>query len=447
VKSLSYRKLIVLLLTLAPMLPQAAPGVGAQQAAKPSQADLYSYQRLKGRQLTVFDQWAAEHNKRSGTGLHPAIVYAALTPSQRSTFEAVTHALSRSRLTDDGKPLRQNALELVTAVDEIAGQVKGVGGDHQFRLYVTLVPDAQEVLTRASEFFRDKDNTVFHKEYPINFRQRGRVPTIQISIAKDGTRADIDVDYRSSRPPQALVNGHLRAGNSDVRVGSNYLGHVGRWFGLLRWWRIILDPATEGEFESTLTTTNPAATAPPAARPAGPAPTLTPEQISVAQEVARAMNDFLTVWLIKRDRRRADDFLTRRPVVCANLDNDQENETAAGQTAIREFALLLDAGLRAKGKRRTLEEAVAAIEPWDPELVFIDHPYKQLFALRGIQRDEAAEYMCESTRLAGDPDAYGHFYLTNFSLKLARENGGGLELLWTKEEGRWQIISYDLLEP
>jgi hypothetical protein len=92
-------------------------------------------------------------------------------------------------------------------------------------------------------------------------------------------------------------------------------------------------------------------------------------------------------------------------------------------------------------------ESVAAIEPWDPELVFIDHPYKQLFALRGIQRDEAAEYMCESTRLAGDPNAYGHFYLTNFSLKLAKESGGGLELLWTKEEGRWQIVSYDLLEP
>lgn len=444
-KSMSNRKMTVLLLTLAlsPMLP-----IGAQQAAKPSQAELYKYQRLKGRQVTLFDQWAAEQNKKNGTNLHPAIIYSSLTTSQCSTFEAVTHALSRSRLNDDkGQPLRQSALELVTAVNEIAGQVKGLGSDQQFRLYVTLVPDAQEVLTQAREFFRDKDNTVFHKEYPINFRQRGRVPTIQFSIAKDGTQADIDVDYRSSRPPQALVNGHLRAANSDIRVGGNYLGHVRRWFGLIRWWRIILDPDAVAEFENTGTATTSVAAARPATPPVGSAPTLTPAQISAAQEVARAMNDFLTMWLIKRDRRRADDFLTKHPVACANLDDDQENETASGQMAIREFALLLDVGMQAKGKRRTLDEAVAAIEPWDPELVFVNHPYKQFFALRSIQRDEAAEYMCESTRMAGDPNAYGHFHLTNFTLKLERDNGGGLELLWTKEEGRWQIVSYDLLEP
>src|SRR5262245_11929941 len=275
-KTMSNRKMTVLLLTraLAPMLPQAA-GIGAQQAAKPSQAELYKYQRLKGRQVTLFDQWAAEQNKQNGTNLHPAIIYSSLTTSQRSTFEAVTHALSRSRLNDDkGRPIRHNALELVTAVNEIAGQDKGLGSDHQFRLYVTLVPDTQEVLTRAREFFRDKDNTVFHKEYPINFRQRGHVPTIQISIARDGTKADIDVDYRSSRPPQALVNGHLRAANSDVRVGGNYLGHVTRWFGLIRWWSIILD--SNAGSESTQTAANSVAAAPLAAASAGAA--LTSEQ-------------------------------------------------------------------------------------------------------------------------------------------------------------------------
>ncbi len=249
------RKLItflIMLLVLASWLPQSATGVGASQAAKPSQVDLIAYKRLKGRQVTLFDQWSAEQNKKDGTNLHSATLYASLTPSQRSTYEAVTHALSRSRLTDDGgRPLRPSALDLVTTIDAIAGQVKGARGDVQFRLYVQLVTDAQEVLTRAREFFRDKDNTVFHKDFPKNFRQRGRVPTMQISIAKEGTQADIDVDYRSSRPPKALVNGHLRAANSDVRVGGNYLGHVGRWFGLIRWWRIILDPTAEPEPEGT----------------------------------------------------------------------------------------------------------------------------------------------------------------------------------------------------
>jgi len=438
------RRLTSLILALA----LAPAGVVAQQAAKPSQGDLYNYKRLRGRQATLFEQWVAEQNKKNGSGLQPAAAYASLTTSQRSTFEAVTHALSRSRLTGEGgQPLRASALELVAGLDEIAGQIGGARGDLQFRLYVRLAPDAQDVLTQSREFFRDKDNTVFHKEYPTNFRQRGRVPTIQISIAKDGTHADIDVDYRSSRPPQALVNGHLRAANSDVRVGSNYVGHIARWFGLIRWWRVIVDPAYEAQAESAPAAASPAAAPPPVATAAGPAPVLTAEQIAEAKEVAGVAHDFLTTWLVKHDRRLADDYLTKRPAVCANLDGDQENETASGQTAIREFALLLDAGLKAKGKRRPLEATVAAIEPWDPELVFVDHQYKSLFALRGIQRDEAAEYMCESSRLAGDPNAYGQYYLTTFTLKLAKESGGGLELLWTKEDGKWQIISYDILEP
>jgi hypothetical protein len=94
-----------------------------------------------------------------------------------------------------------------------------------------------------------------------------------------------------------------------------------------------------------------------------------------------------------------------------------------------------------------LEVAVAAVEPWDPEMVFVDHPHKRLFSLHASQLEEAGEYMCDSLHLAGYPNAYGNFYLADFKLNLAKENGGGLELLLMKEEGKWQIISYDILEP
>lgn len=418
------------------------------QTAQPGQAELYSYRRLKGRQTILFDQWTAEQNQKNRTSLHPAAVYASLSDSQRTTYEAVTHALSRSRLTaEGGKALKANALELVEGINEIAGQVKGARGDLQFRVYVRLAPDAQNILTQSREFFRDKDNTVFHKGYPNNYRQRGKVPTIQISIANSGGNADIDVDYRSSKVPKSLVNGHLRSANSDVRVGGNYLGHVSRWFGLIRWWRIVL-PTEDDAATAATPTPSTAATAPqPETQPASPAVTLTPEQLADAREVARAANDFLTTWLIKRNRQMADDYLTRRPVTCINVDTDEENEKLSGRMAIQEFALLLDAGLRAKGKRRTLEDAVGVIEPWDPDLIFVDHPYKGLFALRAIQRHEAGEFMCAGLKLDGPPEAYGQFYMTYFVLKLAKENGGGLELLWMKEDGKWQIVSYGVLEP
>ena len=88
------------------------------------------------------------------------------------------------------------------------------------------------MLNRSREFKRGVDNTVYHKGYPINYREQGGSPSIQVSIAMDGRLADIDVDYRSSGFPVALLNGHLSASNSDVRAGDNAERHAERWLGI-----------------------------------------------------------------------------------------------------------------------------------------------------------------------------------------------------------------------
>src|SRR5262249_11867625 len=80
------------------------------------------------------------------------------------------------------------ALALVGSLDRIAGQYSGRMGDEQFRLFVELQPDAVDVLARSQEFFRDRDNTVFHVGFPQNFRQVGRVPNLQVSVSEDGQR-------------------------------------------------------------------------------------------------------------------------------------------------------------------------------------------------------------------------------------------------------------------
>lgn len=145
-------------LPLLVLLCAATTAVPLRQAAQPGQAELYSYRRLKGRQTNLFDQWAAEHNQKNSTSLHPAAVYASLSDSQRTSYGAVTHALSRSRLTNQsGKVLKASTLELVEGINEIAGQVKGARGDLQFRVYVRLTADSHDVLTQSREFFRDYD--------------------------------------------------------------------------------------------------------------------------------------------------------------------------------------------------------------------------------------------------------------------------------------------------
>ena len=130
-----------------------------------------------------------------------------------------------------------DALDLVQSIETINGKIPKARGDLQFRVYVILRPDALQTLRDSTQFFRDRDNTVYHHGYPLNWRQDGGAPSIQISMAADGRHADIDVDYRSSKFPAALFNGHLTAANSDVRAGNNTQRHLQRWEGLTDWWR------------------------------------------------------------------------------------------------------------------------------------------------------------------------------------------------------------------
>jgi hypothetical protein len=58
--------------------------------------------------------------------------------------------------------------------------------------------------------------------------------------------SDVDVDYRSSGFPKALVNGHLSAANSDVRAGNNLARHDDRWLGLNGWWRNVFGQLGRG---------------------------------------------------------------------------------------------------------------------------------------------------------------------------------------------------------
>ena len=125
--------------------------------------------------------------------------------SSKTTFDAVTHALMTTQLTDAAGTGLGDALALVERVEAVRGEVPGARGDQQFRMYVRLTADALDTLERSQQFKRGADNSVYHKGYPINYREQGGTPSIQISIAPDNRRADIDVDYRASSFPVGLV--------------------------------------------------------------------------------------------------------------------------------------------------------------------------------------------------------------------------------------------------
>jgi hypothetical protein len=158
----------------------------------------------------------------------PASVFGQLSASQRGTFVAITHAMLNTSLVDreQGKELG-DAFQLIEELLDIQGENLELPSDHQFQLIVRLAPGALQKLERSADFARG-ENHVFHKAYPISFRQfrrirsHGREAGLHISLAPDRRLAEIHIDYRFG-----LL--HLEPANSDVRAPGNHQRHVDRW--------------------------------------------------------------------------------------------------------------------------------------------------------------------------------------------------------------------------
>lgn len=120
-----------------------------------------------------------------------------------------------------------DALQLVEELLDIQGENSALPSDRQFQLVVRLAPDASQKLERAAHFEKG-ENHVFHKVYPISFRQfrriglHGREAGLHICLTRDGRFAQIHIDYRFG-----LL--HLGPANSDVRADGNHQRHVDRW--------------------------------------------------------------------------------------------------------------------------------------------------------------------------------------------------------------------------
>ncbi len=199
-----------------------AGSVVAQESSAPQGLLGATYAELLPEQKALVDDWFRRFAEVVKKPVSAEDGYDNLPLSTKTTFSAVTHALIHTPLTDQsGAVLGASAIIVIDRVDTVAGKIAGARGDQQFRIYVELKPDALEILARSREFGRWAGQYRYHKGFPICYRSRAGTPSLQVSATKDGKRADIDVDYRSSKFPVFLVNGHLTASNSDVRSGDN----------------------------------------------------------------------------------------------------------------------------------------------------------------------------------------------------------------------------------
>lgn len=418
VTALLVAMLLVSLATLAaqPQPPASLPG---------------TYADLDARQRALVDDWVERFARTTGQTLPPRRFFDdVLTVSSKTTFGAVTHALMTTRLTDTAGAALGDALMLVEHVESVRGDVTGAPSDRQFRIYVRLTEQALSTLERSREFKRGADNTVFHRGYPTNYRLQGGLPSVQVSVALDGRRADIDVDYRSSSFPAGLFNGHLTSSNSDVRAGNNYDRHVNRWTGFQNWWRGFfgirqrqpVDAPREAESILAL----------PSAPRAGRRP------------IEAMANDMLTAWLVEGDIVATMGYISERSYACLALDADDPSDFDRG---LAPFQLMkeLKAARDAIGPRDSLDSYVTGVHLTADGLRVVKQPHHARFVTYAVREDIAAAFDCESRLTPGGshrapPQTFGRYFGTTFFIDGHQDSP--LALLWTQDRGYWKIVSW-----
>ena len=81
----------------------------------------------------------------------------------------------------------------------------------------------------------------------------------------------------------------------------------------------------------------------------------------------------------------------------------------------------------------------------------IPHAYDKDFTVGELMVEHAERYLCEEVPAAPgtpvpQPTDYGIYWASLFKLKLERDQGGVLGLLWKRENGRWKIVSYEAFD-
>ena len=391
------------------------------------------YASLRPEQKQLVDDFIRRYNATTGSSLVPEQAYDNARLSVRTTFDAVTHALLNAKLTDaTGKSLGR-AIDLVEAVDEVLGEESGVGNDRQYRLYVYLKPNAVDILSRNQEFFRDKDNTVYHAGFPICYRLKNGPPSIQFSISRDHKLSDVDVDYRSSGFPKGLVNGHLSAANSDVRAGNNLDRHDGRWSGLNGWWRDVFGqfgtggkPVPENNTESL-----------------GHIP-LNPG-VKADQGVDQSAHDFLQNWVVEKQPNKSVAYFSRQSYPCLEATAQKSKHSApAGMIRLRTLMLMQNFS-DSVGTANSVADVFEPAGKWSQALKDAKNAYASEFLLVTVPADMEPDERCApALSEASGKSSKEKYFATVFRGKQGDSRNRVMTLLWAKEGDYWKITAIRL---
>ena len=97
------------------------------------------------------------------------------------------------------------------------------------------------------------------------------------------------------------------------------------------------------------------------------------------------------------------------------------------------------------------------VEPVDldhPGFKLVSHSGEDAYTVVAVPDDLAETLMCqkESRQHPYQPaesatPTYGKYYGTLFAVRTPGEHNASLAFLWSKDDGQWKIISYEIIAP
>jgi hypothetical protein len=178
-----------------------------------------------------------------------------------------------------------------------------------------------------------------------------------------------------------------------------------------------------------------------------------PAREAADRTFAEASRNFLHQWFIEKNYDSAFQKFSPRCYSCYNLFRpEQRPEAHSSEEAARYLREGLERLGELVGERESLDTILMRVDPIHPLLRIMSHPDEEIFAL--IEAPNLiGEWADCARRAAGDPfpeeipPEYGYYYGQNFQFRTEGGEAPVFRLLWTKEEGDWKIVAYDVEVP
>jgi hypothetical protein len=166
-------------------------------------------------------------------------------------------------------------------------------------------------------------------------------------------------------------------------------------------------------------------------------------------EIADAVQEFLTDWLIRRNYQEAAAFLAPDVLPCVADSMDMNPNTSPER--LRQASLkLLERAAKQWGRPTSLTQAMYPVIPWSPAVHVVKHAFEQDVTIVEAPTELGAQYECGATPpkkfVPSATPEFGQYYGALLQVIHEGRPGGTIVLVWRRVNNDWRLVSYRSVE-